>query len=201
MEKRLKRDSLSFANGRTMFRAADLETYGLSSTKVRELVESQQLERVSRGLYRVSGSKLTEFHSLVEASMLQAKGIVCLLSALQFHRIGTQLPHQVWLSIPHGTWISTKSGQQIRAVIMRSPSYESGVDIHHLEGLDVPIYNVPKSIADCFKFRTTVGIDVAVEALRECLFDQRATPAEIYQYAQLNRTANVMRPYLEAMTR
>jgi predicted transcriptional regulator of viral defense system len=156
--------------------------------------------RSAPGLYALCDYDVTSAHTLVEAVQAQAKGVVCLKSALNFHGIGTQLPHQVWLSVPYGSRITAKRSVPMQIIVMRLPGYESGIEIHELEGVTVPMYSIPKTISDCFKFRNKVGLDVALEALREALHDKRCTREEIRQFAKLNRVENIMRPYMEALS-
>lgn len=157
------------------------------------------MRRVSRGLYTLANYEATEAHTLVEAVNSQSKAVVCLLSALSFYGIGTQIPFQVWLAIPYGTRISKREYPPRQIVVMRPSSYEAGVELHSIEGIDVPIYNIAKTVADCFKFRNKIGLDVAIEALREVLAERRCGREEIRHYAWTNRVENVMRPYMEAM--
>ena len=156
--------------------------------------------RSGRGLYTLAGYEVTEAHSLVEAVRAQSKGVVCLISALSFHGIGTQQPHQVWIAVPYGARISKNDAVPMRAVVMRSPGHEVGIETHRLEGVDVPVYSVAKTIADCFKFRGTVGLDVAIEALREALHERRCNRDDLRRYAEIDRVYKMMRPYMEALS-
>ena len=194
-----KAQIMEIARHKGVVRPRDLRRLGLHQEFLSQLVESGQIVRTGRGLYMLAGFDVTERHTLVEAVQVQKNGIVCLLSALNYHGLGTQLPHEVWLSIPLGTWKSTNSDVPITTVVMRSPSYDAGIDVHEIEGVKVPIYNIPKTIADCFKFRSKVGFDVALEALREALNGKRCSSENIRKYAKLNRVDTIMRPYMEAL--
>jgi predicted transcriptional regulator of viral defense system len=190
----------ALAKQQGVIRPKDVSALGLNPLYLRQLVAEGQMVRSARGLYTLADFDITESHSLVEAVRLQSKGVVCLLSALSFHQIGTQLPHQVWLSVPFGTWISHRETAPVRTVVMRSPAYEAGIEWHRLEGIDVPVYNVAKTIADCFKFRATVGLDVCLEALREAIRERRGTRGEIHKFAKINRVDKLITPYMEAVT-
>jgi predicted transcriptional regulator of viral defense system len=157
------------------------------------------MPKAGRGLYTLTDYDVTEHHTLVEAVRAQSKSVICLLSALSFHGLGTQIPHEVWVSIPYGARIS-KTTVPMRVVVLRPPAYEAGIDIHQIEGVDVPVYSVAKTIADCFKFRSKVGIDVAIEALREALRERRCHRDEIRKYALINRVEKIMRPYMESLS-
>jgi predicted transcriptional regulator of viral defense system len=191
---------LEIARQRGVVRAGDLLAGGSTSHDLRRLVAQGILSRVGRGLYTLSGFEFTEAHGIVEAVQAQSKAVVCLLSALAFHVIGTQQPHQAWLAIPYGARISQNRTVPTRVVVMRPSAYEHGIEVHRLEGVDVPIYSVAKTVADCFKFRNTVGLDVAIEALREALRDRRCTREDIRQFARIDRVEKVMRPYMEALS-
>jgi predicted transcriptional regulator of viral defense system len=190
---------LTWAKGRGVIRPRELAALGASPTYLRRLVAEGHMLRVGRGLYTLADYEPTESHTLVEAVSSQAKAVVCLLSALSFHGIGTQLPFQVWLAVPYGARISKENAPPKRIVVMRPPSYEAGIEVHRIEGVDIPIYGIAKTVADCFKFRNKVGLDVALEALREVLGERRCSREEIRRYARIDRVENVMRPYMEAL--
>ena len=191
---------LALARAQGVIRPSDLKQVGATSSQLRGLVASGTITRSARGLYRLSDHEFTESHSLVEAVRKQSKGVVCLLSALSFHEIGTQLPYQVWLAVPYGTRIAKSNGVPLRVVVATSPGYEAGIESHLIEGVDVAVYSIAKTVADCFKFRNKIGLDVALEALREVLRERRCNRDELRQYAKTNRVENIMRPYMEAMS-
>jgi len=167
---------LQIARKRGLIKAKDVEALGLHTQTLTRLVRKGQLERIARGLYRLPDYDLTAHHGLVLASIAAPSGVICLLSALQFHRIGTQLPHEVWIALDR------------RA---RKPAIVEGHTVH--------VYNVAKTLADCFKYRNKIGLDVALEALNEAWRDRRFTMDEMERYARICRVSKVMRPYLEAI--
>jgi len=191
---------IALARQKGIIRPRDLVMLGLDHRYLAKLVSEGCIVKSGHGLYHLADYDVTESHGLVEAVSAQAKGVVCLATALNFHGIGTQLPHKVWLSVPYGSWIAVKKSVPMRIIVMRSPGYESGIQIHRLEGVDVPIYNIPKTISDCFKFRNKIGLDVALEALREVLRDRRCTREEIRHFAKINRVEKIMQPYMEALS-
>lgn len=190
---------LAFARERGVVRPKDLVPIGVSPAYLRRLVEDGAMVRSARGLYTLKDFEVTESHTLVEAVRAQSRGVVCLLSALAFHDLGTQLPFRVWLAVPYGARISKGEAVPTQVVVMRPPGYEEGIETHLLEGVEVPVYNVAKTVADCFKFRGKVGLDVAIEALKEALSDKRCSREEIRRYAKVDRVENVIRPYMEAL--
>jgi len=185
---------LSLAHEQGVIRPRDLSALGINPAQLRRLVLDGAMVKAGRGLYMLSDYDVTEHHSLVEAIQAQSKGVICLLSALNFHSLGTQLPHQVWVSIPFGARISTKA-MSMRIVVTRAPAYEAGIEIHQLEGVDVPVYSVAKTVADCFKFRNRIGLDVAIEALQEALRERRCSREEILAWKRLCALTRRFFPY------
>ena len=190
---------LQLARKRGLIRAKDVESIGLHTQTLTRLVRKGQLERVARGLYRVPDYDLSEHHGLVLASVAAPSGVICLLSALQFHRIGTQLPHEVWIALDRRTRKPAIEYPPIRIVRFSGEALTAGIEEHVLEGHTVRVYNVAKTLADCFKYRNKIGLDVALEALNEAWRDRRFTMDELEHYARICRVSKVMRPYLEAV--
>lgn len=124
------------------------------------------------------------------------RGVVCLLSALRVHGIGTQAPFEVWLAIPPHTSTPRLNQPALRVVRMSGPALSEGVEPIGIDGLQVPVFNANMTVADCFKFRNKIGLDVALEALRDGWAQRKLTMDALWHYAAVNRVANVMRPYL-----
>jgi predicted transcriptional regulator of viral defense system len=154
--------------------------------------------RALKALPVAADGEVTEHHTLVEVARLAPRGIICLLSALRFHGLGTQLPPDVWLAIPLKGWRPTIRDLPVRFVYMSGPAFEAGVETHVLEGVTVRITNAAKTVADCFKFRNKVGLDVALDALRDYRGARRDLE-ELRRFAKVCRVDRVMRPYLEAL--
>jgi predicted transcriptional regulator of viral defense system len=121
------------------------------------------------------------------------------LTALQFHELTTQLPRQVWIAMPHGSHAPQIDYPPTRMVQYSGPAYSAGIEIHHCDQTPVQVYGVAKTVADCFKHRNTIGVDVAIEALRDARAQQKTTIDELWHFAKICRVANVMRPYLEVI--
>jgi predicted transcriptional regulator of viral defense system len=183
-----------------VFRSRDLEAHGIHREYLRRLERQGLLMRSERGIYTFLDTDFTEHHSLVEASRRVPHGVVCLLSALRFHGITTQAPFEVWLAIHGKAHLPRKGLLPLHIVYMSGNAFRSGIETHQIEGIPVQIYNLPKTVADCFKYRNKIGLDVALEALRECWRDRRCTMDELWDYAKICRVSNVMRPYLESLT-
>ena len=143
---------------------------------------------------------MSEHRSLAEVTVRVPKGVVCLLSALQFHEIGTQAPFEVWFAIPNRVTPPLIEYPAIRIVRMSDEALTDGLQRKRIDGLEVPIFNPARTVVDCFKFRNKIGLDVAIEALREGWRERRFTMDELWHHATLQRVANVMRPYIEAIT-
>jgi predicted transcriptional regulator of viral defense system len=128
------------------------------------------------------------------------KGVVCLLSALRFHELTTQAPFEVWLAIGEKAWRPRVDYPPLRVVRFSAAALASGVEQHQIEGVTIPVFSPAKTVADCFKYRNKIGLDVAIEALRECWGSRRCTMDDLWKYAKVCRVQNVMRPYLESIT-
>jgi predicted transcriptional regulator of viral defense system len=190
---------LHVAQERGVLRSRDLANLGIARTALARLHRADQLHGVARGRYVPAPLEPSAQHSLVEACARVPRGVVCLLSALLFHDLGTQLPFEVWLAIPGKAWPPHAPELPLRIVRFSGAAYTAGIETHLLEGVPVRVYNPAKTIADCFKYRNKIGLDVALEALREAWRERRVTMDELWQYARLCRVANVMLPYLESL--
>jgi predicted transcriptional regulator of viral defense system len=154
---------------------------------------------VGRGLYVLPDADVSEHHSLAEASKRVPHGVVCLLSALRFHNLTTQSPSEVWLAIGSKAWRPQVDYPRLRFVRFSDRALEAGVEEHSIEGVLVRVYSPAKTVADCFKYRNKIGLDVALEALRDCRRERKCSNDELWRYAKICRVANVMRPYMEAI--
>ena len=182
-----------------LVRPRDFDAHDLPRAYLSRLAEEGLLERLSRGLYQYAGAPLDANQSLAEASKRVPHGVICLLSALRFHDLSTQMPHQVWMTIGPKARAPKVASPRLRVVRASGKALTEGIERHRIEGVSVPVYSAAKTIADCFKYRRLVGLDVAIEALRECRRKRCASTDEIWRFAELGRVTNVMRPYLEAL--
>ena len=190
---------LDFVRLAGLVRSRDLAAIGVPRAYLQRLVDRGALVQHARGIYGLSGAPITENHSLAQTCTHLPNGVVCLVSALRFHGITTQLPHEVWIAIERGTWTPISTGTKLRIFHFSCDSMTAGIEAHSVEGVRVQVYSVSKTIADCFKFRNKVGLDVAIEALREGWRMHRFTMDELWTYAKVCRVSNVMRPYLEML--
>ena len=182
-----------------VLRPRDLEKHGIPRTHLQRLVRRGEVERVGRGLYMLPGADVTEHHSLAEACKRVPNGVVCLLSALRFHELTTQNPWQIWLAIEQKAWRPKDAPVALRLVHLSPRAFSAGVEEHSIEGVPVRVYSAAKTVADCFKFRNKIGLDVAIEALRDYRRTHRAGLDDLWRFAKVCRVTTVIRPYLEAM--
>ena len=180
-------------------RASDLERYGIPRVYLTRLCQKGLVERVGRGLYRLARAETSEYITLAEAAKLVPNGVVCLLSALSFHGLTTQIPHEVWMAIDVKARRPKVAGVPLRIVRFSGKALTAGVEIHRIDGVPVKITCPAKTVADCFKYRNKIGLDVALEALRECRRQRKCSLEDLWHYAKICRVANVMKPYLEAI--
>jgi predicted transcriptional regulator of viral defense system len=177
----------------------DLAAAGVPTVVLTRLVRDGAIDRIGRGLYAMPGETGSAHRSLAEVALRVPKGVVCLLSALRVHEIGTQSPFEVWLALPKGTVAPRLPFPALRVIRVSGDAFTEGVAHRTIDGVDVQVYDAAKTIADCFKFRNKIGLDVAIEALREAWRERKVTPDALWHYAKVDRVANVMRPYLEAL--
>ncbi|MBU1207052.1 MAG: type IV toxin-antitoxin system AbiEi family antitoxin domain-containing protein [Proteobacteria bacterium] len=183
-----------------VIRIRDLIAHGIHPEYARRFCNQGLLIRSGRGLYVPSDLDLTENHTLAEASKRVPSAVVSLLTALRFHNLGTQIPHQVWMAIDRKATLPKVDYPPLRFVRFSGQALKEGIEIRKIEGVEVKVYNPPKTVADCFKYRNKIGLDVALEALRECWRERRCTMDQLWYYAKVCRVSNVMRPYLESLT-
>ena len=172
---------------------------GVHTNVLSRLVRDGSLERVARGRYRLPDVPITEHYSLVLVAFAVPKAVICLVSALQFHQIGTQLPHEVWIAIDRRSRRPVMPYPKLRIHRFSGKALTEGVETHRIEGQLVRVYSVAKTLADVFKYRNKVGLDVALEALRDAWRHRKFTMPEIEHHARICRVEEVMRPYLETL--
>jgi len=189
---------LEVAKRKGVVRARDLEEQGLPPRYLSRLAGRGKLEREGRGLYRHPEAPLTEHHSLALTATRYPDATICLLSALQFHELTTQMPRQVWVAREKGDWSPEASPTNLEVVHMSGLSFTKGKRAHELEGIPVQVFSPAKTVADCFKFRGKIGLGVAIEALRDYVRSKSGPVEELYRFAEICRVRSVMRPYIEA---
>lgn len=194
-----KEQVLRIADKNGFISASDLEVEGISRNYLYKLEKEGNLTRTARGLYRTNDALITEYTTLAEVSKRHPKAVICLISALEFHKLTTQIPHEIWIALPKGTWRPNTDNTPLNVTFLSGKAYSFGIQEVNVQGISVKIYNPAKSVADCFKFRNKIGLDVAIEALKETWRTQSATMDELSRAAKICRVDKIMRPYLEAI--
>lgn len=182
-----------------VLRTRDAMRFGIHPRTLYAMRNSEELQQVRRGYFRLSDLPELGNPDLVSTALAIPKGTICLISALSFHGIGTQIPRVVDVAVHKDTKRPRIGYPPIRIFWFTDAALTTGVQTHMLDGVPVKIYNPAKTVADCFKFRNRIGLDVAIEALREVRRNRLTTVGELLEMAKVCRVANVMRPYLEAM--
>lgn len=182
-----------------IMRLSDLKDHGVNPATLARLVEEGILQRPSRGLYELADADIEAAHNLAEVAKRVPKGVICLISALQFHEITLQLPRSVWIAIGSKDRKPAIDYPPLRVVRFGEKALTLGVETHTIDSVPVRIFDPAKSIVDCFRFRNTVGLDVALEVLRMGWRSRKAKPDDIVRYAQELRIWSVVRPYLESV--
>lgn len=180
-------------------RPSDLDEMGIPRVYLTRLTASGQLEKTGRGLYRLPESPLSEHESLVAVATRVPQAVFCLLTALQFHELTTQLPRQIWIAMPRGSHTPRIDYPPVKMIQFSGEAYAQGIEVHERDQVTLRVYGIAKTIADCFKHRNKIGLDVALEALKDARSRKKVSADDLWRYAKICRVANVMRPYLEAV--
>lgn len=193
--------ALEVARRQGIARGRDFDAAGVPRVYLQRLREEGILQQVGRGLYKLANAEVTSATSLAEAARIQPKGVIGLLSALQFHNLTTQTPHAVWMLLGPKDWAPINPSVSLKIVRASGEVLRAGIEVHQVDGVPVPITSPAKTVADCFKHRNKIGLDVAIEALRDFIKSRkgRAGLNELWRYAEIDRVQTVMRPYIEAM--
>jgi predicted transcriptional regulator of viral defense system len=191
---------LSLAKKQPVLQAKHVARQGIHTGTLTRLTKSGVLEKVGPGRYRLpKKNRTTEYHDLTVVAAVIPQSVVCLLSALRFHNIGTQLPTDAWIAVPRGTRVPHMSTSPVRVVNVSTTVFDLGIEEHHIEGQVVRIYSVARTIADCFRFRNKIGLDVALEALTDAWRSKRLKLDELHRMAKKLRVQRVMQPYLDTV--
>ena len=194
-----KTRALDLLKAKGMLRLKDFIAQNIEAETLARLVRDGQVISPARGLYQLPDAQVDAAHSLAEAATLVPKGIICLISALQFHKLTLQMPSAVWMAIERTAWKPTTSYPAIRFVRFSGWAMTEGVERYSIQSRKVPITNPARTIVDCFRYRNKIGIDVAMEGLREGIRQRKFSPDQLWQYAKKARVWTVMRPYVETM--
>jgi len=172
---------------------------GFNKAFLKDNLDSGRIQKVDRALYRLSDDFTLSNPDLVAVSIKVSKGVVCLISALAFHEATSEIPHYVNIAIPRGAWANKINYPPVKFYHFVSKAWEAGIEKHEIEEYQIKVYSLAKTVADCFKFRNKIGIDVAREALKTAITEKGVQPKEIMKYAEICRVDNIIKPILEAM--
>lgn len=190
---------LELLGARSIMRLRDFGAYGIGPETLARLIRDGVVTRPARGLYQLADGAVDARRTLAEAAALVPKGVICLISALQFHGLTLQMPSSVWMAIKRTAWRPRIDYPLIRFVRFSESALNEGIQRHQIEGIDVAITDPARTIVDCFRYRTKIGIDVAIEGLREGLRQRKATSDQLWQYATKARVWSTLKPYVEAI--
>ncbi len=190
---------LDLARQKGQLRARELEAIGAPRVVLTRLSAAGRLEKVGRGLYRLPDAQVSEFESFGSVATQVPQAVFCLLTALQFHELTTQLPRQLWIAMPRGSHRPRLDYPPVKMVQFTGDAYSSGIEEIIRDGVRLRVYSAAKTVADCFKHRNKIGLDVALEALKDARAQGKASIDDIWRFAKIDRVANVMRPYLESV--
>lgn len=199
MESSRAQQVLELIKSQAVVRSRDIAQAGIQRNYLSVLCKRGLIERVGRGLYRAVDSEFTQHQSLAEIAKRVPNSVVCLLSALSFHGLTTQNPSQIWIALGEKARYPELDAWSVRVFRFSGTALEYGIEKHEIDGVPVRVYSPAKTVADCFKYRNKIGLDVALEALRDCWQQRKATMNELLEAAQACRVGKVMRPYLESL--
>jgi predicted transcriptional regulator of viral defense system len=199
MASNAEREALQVIRRLGVVRPADLEAHGIPRRRMYDLVRKGKVERHARGIYAASDHPHTAEHALAQVAKRVPSGVICLLTALRFHELTTQAPAEMWIALPEKARKPRIDYPRLRVTRFSGPALTEGIETHRIEGVDVRVYSAAKTVADCFKYRNKVGIDVAVEALRDFSRRHRGGATELARFARICRVTRVMQPYLDAI--
>jgi predicted transcriptional regulator of viral defense system len=184
---------------RTLVRSKELKGLSVSRSHLWNLAKAGKIERVGRGLYRSKEAPISANETLLEVAKMVPLGVLCLSSALRYHELTTENPFEIWLAIERGTWSPKLDYPPVRVVHFSEAAFKFGIETRTVDGGKLRVYSPAKTVADCFKFRTKIGMETAIQALRSAYREKKATMDQIWNAAKVCRVVNVMRPYMESL--
>lgn len=199
MQDRIQTALKIFQKHKGVMRSSQIFAQGIQPRTLYQMRAEGLLVQEGRGLYRLAGEPVWSDPDLAVVSLRIPKGVICLISALYFHHLTTQIPHQVYVALPKDSEKPRIEYPPIRFFWISPRAFEAGIEKHVIDHVEVQVYGIAKTIADCFKFRNKIGLEVALEALREGIRQKRSTPDEILHFARLDRVERIILPYLEAL--
>ena len=199
MKSDIEKEVIKLAQEKGILRPRDLESSGIARIYLTRLIKKGLLIKLGPGLYSTTNNEPTNEHTIAQVCKRIPEGVICLLSALQFHEITTQQANKVWIAIDMKSRHPQISTLPVKVLRFSKSALTDGIEEHSIEGIQVKVYNIAKTVADCFKYRNKIGLEVALEALRECRRERKCSNDELWSYAKICRVTNVIRPYMESI--
>lgn len=184
---------------RKLVRSKDLREHALDRSHLWNLAQAGRIERVGRGLYRAKNVSISEYETILEVTKRIPSGVLCLSSALRYHELTTENPFETWLAIERGAWTPRIDFPPNRIVHFSKSAFEYGIETHSVDGGILRVYTPAKTVADCFKFRSKIGMETTIQALRAAYKERKASMDDLWEAAKICRVLNVIRPYMEAL--
>lgn len=191
--------TLELARLQGILRPKDLQEAGIPRIALTRMATQGLLEKIGRGLYQVPNAPLSEHESLFQVAMRVPQAVFCLLTALQIHELTSQIPREIWIAMPRGSHQPRLDYPPLRMTQFSGDAYSEGIDVIQYDRVNIRVYSIAKTLADCFKHRNKIGLDVALEALKEAHAQNKLVMDEIWHHAKIARVTNVIRPYLESI--
>jgi predicted transcriptional regulator of viral defense system len=188
----------AFKKSKGILRFSEILNVGFHRKQVRALLDAGKIRKMGHGLYQLADAPALSNPDFVSAVLQSPKSVVCLISALSFYEATDEIPRRVDLAIPVSSWANKIDYPPVKYFYFSETAWKAGIETHKIDGYDVRVYDLAKTIADCFKFRNKIGFDVAQKALKVAIAEKHVRPSKIMEYAKVCRVANVIRPYLEA---
>lgn len=182
-----------------LMQTRDALNLGIHPRTLYRLRDEGILVRVSRGIYRLASLSPLSQPDIAAVALRVPRAVICLTSALAYHDVTSEIPHEVQIALPRRTKTPRLDFPPIRVFWFSGPALTEGIEVVEIDGVDVRVYDLPKTVVDCFRFRNKIGLDVAVDALNEAIKRKGVRPAELLRYARLCRIESVLLPYLEAI--
>ena len=182
-----------------LIRSKDLREHALDRAHLWNLAQAGRIERVGHGLYRAKNATISEYETLLEVAKRIPSGVLCLSSALRYHELTSENPFETWLAIERGTWTPRMDFPPLRILHISKAAFEYGIETHSVDGGTLRVYTPAKTVADCFKFRSRIGMETAIGALRAAYRERKVSMDELWKAAKICRVANVIRPYMESL--
>lgn len=195
-----RRTARTLLKERGIARLTELREAGVTAATVSRMARDGDVIRLARGLYQLPDAELDANHGLAEAAKRMPKAVVCLVSALAFHGLTDQLPRKIWMAIGQKDWATVSDSASVRIVRFTPRLLDEAVEMHVIEGVQVKIFGVAKTVADCFRHRSKIGLNVAIEGLQEALRQRKVNAGEIARASEGGGVVTVIRPYLQTLT-